>query len=162
MGMLKFDWNMLFTLINLLIFFVLMKVFLFKPIKKTLDARKELLSNQFKEADDAKKEAENLKEQYEQQLAGAEDEKAEIISEARKEARAEYDKTIDRAQADAQKIKDDVLKTAKLQSESTKRAVKEEIAQVAIQAAEKVVGREVSAQTDSDIFDEFLNESSDE
>ncbi|MGN1329422.1 MAG: F0F1 ATP synthase subunit B [Eubacterium sp.] len=159
--MLKFDWNMLWTLINLIIFFVLMKVFLFKPIKKTLDKRKELIDNQFKEADDAKQNAENLKAEYEQKLVNAEDEKAEIISKAREEARAEYDKTIERAHEDAQKIKDEAIKTANLQAESTKRAVKEEIAQVAIQAAEKVVGREVSAQTDSDIFDEFLNESSD-
>lgn len=160
--MLKFDWNMLWILINLIIFFVLMKVFLFKPIKRTLDKRKELLDNQFKEADDIKQEAENLKIQYEQQLSGVEDEKAQIISKAREDARTEYDKTIDRAQIDAQKLKEEAAKTARLQSESTKRAVKEEIAQVAIQAAEKVVGREVSAQTDSDIFDEFLNESSDE
>lgn len=159
--MLKFDWNMLWTLINLIIFFVLMKVFLFKPIKKTLDKRKELIDNQFKEADDAKAEAENLKTQYEQQLDGVEDERAQIIAKAREDAKAEYDKTIDRARDDAQKIKDEVAKAAKLQTEKAKRAVKEEIAQVAIQAAEKVVGREVSAQTDSDIFDEFLNESSD-
>lgn len=159
--MLKFDWNMLWTLINLIIFFVLMKVFLFKPIKKTLDKRKELLDNQFKEADDTKQEAEKLKLQYEQQLIGVEDEKAQIISKTREDARAEYDKTIDRARSDAQKIKADAAKTARIQAESTKRAVKEEIANVAIQAAEKVVGREVSAQTDSDIFDEFLNESSD-
>ncbi|MDD6729057.1 MAG: F0F1 ATP synthase subunit B [Eubacteriales bacterium] len=159
--MLKFDWNMLWTLINLIIFFVLMKVFLFKPIKKTLDKRKELIDNQFKEADDAKAEAENLKTQYEQQLDGVEDERAQIIAKAREDAKAEYDKTIDRARDDAQKIKDEAAKAAKLQTEKAKRAVKEEIAQVAIQAAEKVVGREVSAQTDSDIFDEFLNESSD-
>ena len=40
--MLKFDWNMLWTVINLIIFFVLMKVFLFKPIKKTMEKRQEL------------------------------------------------------------------------------------------------------------------------
>ncbi|MGN1420139.1 MAG: F0F1 ATP synthase subunit B [Eubacterium sp.] len=158
--MLKFDWNMLWMLINLIIFFVLMKVFLFKPIKKTLDKRKELIDNQFKEADEAKQDAENLKAEYEHKLENVEDEKAEIISKTREEARAEYDKTIERAREDAQKLKDEAIRTANLHAESTKRAVKEEIAQVAIQAAEKVVGREVSTQTDSDIFDEFLNESS--
>ena len=51
--MLKFDLNLLWTVINLIVFFVLMKVFLFKPIKKTLDARKELIAKQFKDAEDA-------------------------------------------------------------------------------------------------------------
>ena len=49
--MLKFDINILWTLINLIIFFVLMKLFLFKPIKKTLDMRMELIEGQFKAAE---------------------------------------------------------------------------------------------------------------
>lgn len=53
--MLKFDINILWTLINLIIFFVLMKLFLFKPIKKTLDKRKELIEGQFKAAEDKEK-----------------------------------------------------------------------------------------------------------
>ena len=55
--MLKFDINILWTLINLIIFFVLMKLFLFKPIKKTLDKRKELIEGQFKAAEDKEKKA---------------------------------------------------------------------------------------------------------
>lgn len=160
--MLKFDWNMLFVLINLIIFFILMKVFLFKPIKRTLDKRKELIENQFKEADQAKLEAEKLKQEYEQQLTSAEDEKNRIIAQAHADAKAEYNKTLDRAKADAQKLKDEADRSAKQQAENTKRAAKEEIAKVAIMAAEKVVGQSVSADTDSDIFDEFISESSDE
>ena len=58
--MLKFDINILWTLINLIIFFVLMKLFLFKPIKKTLDKRKELIEGQFKAAEDKEKKAGEL------------------------------------------------------------------------------------------------------
>ena len=160
--MLKFDWNILWTFFNLIIFYLLMRKFLFGRIQKVLDKRQELIDNKFKDADAKNAEAESFKAQYEQQLSGVEAEKTEIINKAREDARAEYDKTLDRAQLDAQKIKDDAAKTARIQSENTKRAVKEEIANIALEAAEKVVGREISAQTDSSIFDEFLNESSDD
>lgn len=158
--MLKFDWNMLWTLINLILFFVLMRVFLFKPIKKTLDKRKELIAKQFKDAEDAEQAAQEKLAQYEEKLTFVEDEKKQIILDAKDSAKAEYGRIIDKAQADAQKLKEDARKQIEAESENAKRAAKEEIASLAMQAAEKVVGANVSAKTDSDIFDEFLNESS--
>lgn len=158
--MLKFDWNMLWTLINLILFFVLMRVFLFKPIKKTLDKRKELIAKQFKDAEDAEQAAQEKLAQYEEKLTSVEDEKKQIILDAKDSAKAEYGRIIDKAQVDAQKLKEDARKQIEAESENAKRAAKEEIASLAMQAAEKVVGANVSAKTDSDIFDEFLNESS--
>lgn len=160
--MLKFDWNILWTFINLIIFFVLMRVFLFKPIKKTLDKRKELIDKQFSDADEAQKQADELKAQYEQEIQGVEETKKQILVDARDSAKAEYNKIIDRAQNDAQKIKADAKRASDLETEKARRAVKEEIAALAMETAEKVVGRNVSAQTDSDLYDEFLSEGSDE
>lgn len=108
--MLKFDLNLLWTVINLVVFFILMKVFLFKPIKKTLDKRKAMIDQQFSNADAAQKQADELKEQYQGQLSGVEDEKKQILNDARANAKAEYNKIIDRAQADADKIKSDAKK----------------------------------------------------
>ena len=155
--MLKFDINILWTLINLIIFFVLMKLFLFKPIKKTLDKRKELIEGQFKAAEDKEKKAEELQ----SQLSGVEDEKKAIIAEARNNAKGEYDKIVARANDDAVKIKQDAKKASELESEKARLAVKQEIAELAMQAATKVVEKEVSPETNKMLYDQFLNESSD-
>ena len=153
--MLKFDINILWTLINLIIFFVLMKLFLFKPIKKTLDKRKELIEGQFKAAEDKEKKADELQAEYQSQLSGVEDEKKQILAEARNNAKAEYDKIV------ATKIKTDAKKASELESEKARLAVKQQIAELAMQTATKVVEKEVSAETDKMLYDEFLNESSD-
>ena len=50
--MLKFNWNFLFMLINLVIFYLLMRKFLFKPIMKVMDKRKEIIENQFSDAEE--------------------------------------------------------------------------------------------------------------
>lgn len=160
--MLKFDWNFLWTIIDLIIFFVLMKVFLFKPIKKTLDARKELVDKQFKDADDAQKQAEELKEKYQSELDSVENEKKQIISDARADAKIEYNKIVDKAQGEAEKIKASAKRAAEIETEKAKKAAKEQIAALAMEAAEKVVSEKVSAESDSRLYDEFLNESSDE
>lgn len=68
--MLKFDLNLLWTVINLIVFFILMKVFLFKPIKKTLEKRKALIDQQFSDAEAAQKQADEMKAQYQNELGG--------------------------------------------------------------------------------------------
>ncbi|MFR6066273.1 MAG: F0F1 ATP synthase subunit B [Eubacterium sp.] len=159
--MLKFDWNILFTLINLVIFYLLMKRFLFKPILKVMNERKEMIKKQFSDADAVKAEALELKEQYENSLQGVDDEKGRILAEARQNAKTEYDKIIDRAHEDVKKMKSDAMKQIESESEKARRSAKEDIASLAIEAAEKVVAAKIDADANSNIFDEFLNESSD-
>lgn len=49
--MLQLDvWNVLFTIINLLILFVLMRIFLYKPVQKIIAKRQEEADRQFGEA----------------------------------------------------------------------------------------------------------------
>ena len=160
--MLKFDWNILFTFVNLIVFYLLMKKFLFGRIKKVMDARKELIQKQFDDAAETEKQADEKLADYESKIANVEAEGEQIIAEARDSAKAEYNKIIERAEADAQALKADAEKQIKIDSDNAKKAAKEEIASLAMQAAEKVVGRNVSAETDSDIFDDFLKESSEE
>lgn len=158
--MLKFDFNFVLTVVNLILFFVLMRVFLFKPIKKVMDKRKELIDSQFKQAEDTKAEAEQKLADYEARIADVEAEGKQIIDEARDSAKVEYNKIIDRANEDAEAIKDQTRKQMAIEQENARRASKEELAALAMQAAEKVVGMNISAKADSDIFDEFLNEGS--
>lgn len=160
--MLKFNLNFVFTLVNLIIFFVLVKMFLFKPIKKVLDKRNEMINEQLENADNAQKQAEELKEKYESQLEGVEDEKSRILVEARNSAKNEYENIISRAEEDAEKIKAKAKKASDIECEKARRAVKEEIASLAMETAKKVIGESASVQTDKEIYDKFLSESSDE
>ena len=63
--------NLLFTVLNLLVLFLLMKKFLYKPVLGVIEKRKELIDQQFELAQGAKAEAAVLKEQYENYLSDA-------------------------------------------------------------------------------------------
>lgn len=69
--MLKLDWNLLFTLINLIVFYFLMRKFLIKPITNIMEERKKLIENGLSQARQNQDEALKLKEQYEAALVGA-------------------------------------------------------------------------------------------
>ena len=81
--MLQLDvWNVLFTVINLLILFVLMRIFLYKPVQKIIAARQAEADKQFDEAAAKQSEAEELKTKYEAVLSDAENEKKKVVAEA--------------------------------------------------------------------------------
>ena len=160
--MLKFDFNLLWTIVNLIIFYLLMRFFLIKPIKKTLQARKELIDNQFKEAEDTVNAANEKMADYEDKIKNVDTEAKKIISDARDKAKVEYNKILDKANNDATRLKQDAQKQIELDTENARRDVKEELAKLAMEAAQKVVGESVSAKTDAEIYDKFLNESSED
>ena len=160
--MLKFDFNLLWTIVNHIIFYLLMRFFLIKPIKKTLQARKELIDNQFKEAEDTVNAANEKMADYEDKIKNVNTEAKEIISDARDKAKVEYNKILDKANNDATRLKQDAQKQIELDTENARRDVKEELAKLAMEAAQKVVGESVSAKTDAEIYDKFLNESSED
>lgn len=160
--MLKFDFNLLWTIVNLIVFYLLMRFFLIKPIKKTLQARKELIDNQFKEAEDTVNAANEKMADYEDKIKNVNTEAKGIISDARDKAKVEYNKILDKANNDATRLKQDAQKQIELDTENARRDVKEELAKLAMEAAQKVVGESVSAKTDAEIYDKFLNESSED
>lgn len=160
--MLKFDWNFLFVIINLVIFYLLMRKFVFGRVMATMDKRKELIQRQFDDAQQANDDALQLKNDYQAQLDQVDNEKKEIINKARAEAKIEYNKILDKAERDADKVVEDAHKAAELDAQQIKKSANEEIAQLAMETAQKIIMQNVSADSDSQLYDKFLEGSSED
>ena len=159
--MLQLDvWNVLFTVINLLILFVLMRIFLYKPVQKIIAKRQEEADRQFGEAAAKQSEAEELKTKYEAVLSDAENEKKKVVAEARKTADEEYQRIVTDAHKTASQIKDDAEAEAISQKEQILKKAEKEIADMVVDAAAKVVGSN-SADTNAALYDTFLNKAGD-
>ena len=152
--MLQLDvWNVLFTIINLLILFVLMRIFLYKPVQEEAD-------RQFGEAAAKQSEAEELKTKYQAVLSDAENEKKKVVSEARKTADEEYQRIVADAHKTASQIKDDAEAEAISQKEQILKKAEKEIADMVVDAAAKVVASN-SKDTNAALYDTFLNKAGD-
>ena len=97
--MIKIDINLVFTIINLLVLYLLMKKFLFGPIINVMDQRKAMIDQQFAEAKERQDNAKALQEQYEGALKSAKEESYQIMEQARKEAKAQADHTVEETTA---------------------------------------------------------------
>ena len=62
--MLKFEfWSIFEAVANIIILFILLKIFLFKPINKMMNERTQSIQKDIDDAEKAKKEAEELRQQ---------------------------------------------------------------------------------------------------
>ena len=151
-------WQILISLCNLLILFFILKKFLFKPVKKTLEKRQEEIDSKYNEADIAKNEALASKDKWEEQLKGASAQADDIIN----KATADAEKRSERIVSDAKVAADDIMRRAKSEAELEKQkaqaGIKKEIVDVSAAIAEKMLGREINEQDHHELIDSFIKD----
>lgn len=156
--MLNLDWNILWTIVNILVLFLFLKKFLFKPVTEMMEKRKQLIENSLQDAEDTKAEALQLKNQYEQELSHANEEAAKIINEAREKAMLETNRQLRQAREEAAKIIQDATKTIELKRQKSLQNAQAEIAGIAMLAAAKIIGKNIDNDTNKELLGDFMNE----
>lgn len=150
--------TMIATLINTLILFLVLKHFLFKPVNKILDERKQNVEETYRQADEKLTEAARLESEYTEKLANAKEESAEIVKNATKRAQTRSDEIIAEAKSEASSL---IVKANADIEKEKKRAVnqiKDEISDIALAVAEKVVEKEIDPKDHERLIESFISE----
>jgi F-type H+-transporting ATPase subunit b len=127
-------------------------------VNRTLEARQKAITGKLEDAERAKNEAENLRKDYEQQMADARSKGNAMIEEARKSAEQMKSDLIARAQAEADGI---VAKARDEAGEEKSRALSDarrEVANLSIDLAERVVGKNLDRETQLGLVDQYIAE----
>ena len=157
--MLKFEfWSIFEAVANVIILFVLLRIFLFKPINKMKAERTRTIQNDLDSAQQAKEEAEELRQQYEDSISEAREKANEIIMKAHEDAESERAAIIKKSQEEAEKIVADADKTIENERKRVLRQAQSEIADLAIEAASKIIGENVDDEKNRRLVDKFLSE----
>lgn len=145
--------GLVWTIINLIVLFLLLRHFLINPVSNIMEQRRKLIADGLQNAQDTQDEANRLKAEYEEALSGAKKESAEIVDKARIDARAEYDRIVGEAGAKAGNIIENAKENVRIEREQTMKELQSQIAGLAIASAEKIVG-----DKEQNIYDQFLEE----
>lgn len=151
-------WNILISLVNLLIIFLILKKLLFKPVKKVLDQRQGQVGKLYDDAKTAKELAEKEKEQYDEKLAMAHDEAVEIVSAAKERAERMGDEIVDEANRKATGMIKRADEEIAQQRKKAMNEIKEDISNISVDIAEKVIEREIDERDHKELIDKFINE----
>lgn len=156
--MLRIDANLLFTIINLIVLFLLLRFFLIKPVMAVIEKRENMIREQLENAGRTEKKAGELKEKYEAALAGVEDEAGELIAKARDRAKAEQESIIANANLEAGKIIKEAHAVIELEKQQEMTRLQNQVANLALNAVEKVLSEQLNEEQNDALYDRFLKE----
>ncbi len=149
-------WTMIFTWANLIILFLLLKKFLFKPVNKVLDARAEEIENTYKQAADTKSDAELMKGEYEQKMLSAKSEADGIIKSAVEAANRRSDSIVSEANEQAKHIMEKSQKQIETDKKNAIDEAKADIATMAVDVAEKIIGKKLNDSDDEQLISDII------
>ncbi len=150
-------WDMLYALLNLLILFLLVKKFLYKPVKKMLENRQATIDKEYKSAEDAKEKALSDQKLYEEKLSHAEEEADSLIQSAVLSAKSRESQILAEAKDKADGILRQAEANAELELKKAEQTIRDEIISVGTAMAGKLLEREVNTSDHKNMIDSFLN-----
>ena len=150
-------WTILISLINLLLIFIIVKKFLFKPVKKLIADREAAIDKHFSAAKDAETAALESKNAWELKLKGAEEEADAILVDATETAKRRAEQIVSDANTKAEGIVTRAEEEAVLTRKKATDEMKKEIVGVSAAIAEKMLEREINTDDHKSMIDSFID-----
>lgn len=147
----------LFTLINTLVLFFVLKKFLWGPVMKMIQDRQEEIDGMYDQAGQDKQQADLLRQEYEQKLNEAAQTGERMVKEAVARGRQRSEEILRQANAEA----DAIMRKAEADIEREKKKAvsdaKNEIAGLAVDIAGKVVEKSMDTRDHAELVDRFID-----
>ena len=150
-------WTALFTLLNTLTVIFVGTKFLFKPVMKIIADRQAEIDNLYADADKAKAEATAMEAEYKDKLSNAQATSERMVREAMARGQSREEEIIRNANAEAAAILDKAAADIAQEKKKAINDAKDEISDLALAIAGKVVGKSLSDADQTKLVDEFID-----
>ena len=151
-------WTALFTLLNTLTIYFVAKKFLFKPVMKMIRERQEEIDGMYASADKTCSEAEAMADEYRQKLSAATETSERMVKEAVERGQRREEEIIRSANEEASAIRQKASADIAQEKKKAINDAKDEISEMAMAIAEKVVGRTLNEADQASLVDHFIEE----
>ena len=150
-------WNILISLANLLILYVVIKKFLYAPVKRVLAERQSQIDESYAKASQAEQAALESKAEWECKMLTARSEADEIIQTAKTNASKRAEKIVTEASERAEEIVRQAELDASLELERAQQDIKYQIVNVSAALAEKMLAREINTSDHRELIDSVID-----
>ncbi|MCI6737260.1 MAG: F0F1 ATP synthase subunit B [Intestinibacter sp.] len=152
------SWELLFQIINTVILFLVLKKILFKPVLNIIEKRENMIQEDLAAGAKAKNEGIALKKEYEEKVSIAKEEGREIIRQATARAEEKSNQIVSDAQAEAVALKAKASKDIAQEKEQAIAEIRNDISDIAILAASKVLEEDIDKSKHEDLIEKFIKE----
>ncbi|MDD2400948.1 MAG: F0F1 ATP synthase subunit B [Clostridia bacterium] len=150
--------DLLFSMINFLVLLVILNKFLYKPLLSMLDTRKEQISKDLDNAEIAKNEAQQMKEEYIKQMEQAKKDAQAIIDKATGLGEETKESIINQAREESIRITEKAQEMIRLEKEEALGQLRDEVSSLVVLAAGKVIGKTIDRETHEKFINDFIEE----
>ncbi len=151
---------LLSQIVNFAILYFLLSRFVFPPVLKMLDERKQTIADGLSAAEIARQEAEDERSQLMSQLESERSEAQKRIAEASTQAEKVKTEILASAQKEAEEIKVKAMQEAEAEKQRILADAKKQIAELTMLATERVVRRGMDQSLQHQLIEDFLSETS--
>lgn len=148
----------LFVLISFILLVLLVKHYAWGPVTKMMDKRVNKITGDLDYADKERKDAEQLKDQRSDALKSSKTEAVQIVSNAKKAGESQRTDIVNKAHAEASDINKRAQSDAKKAKQDAMQSVTNDVAQLSVDIASKIIGRELSVDDQKNLIDSYIKE----
>ncbi len=154
MGLLFNIPDFVWAIINLIVLYLVLKKLLFKPVTEFMEDRSNSIKQQLEDSKRVNEEASQLKVNYEKKLEAAKKDADKIIRDATVKAQDEHDNIIRQAKAEVEIMKEKAKEEIELERKEMMKSMRNEVVSLALEAASKVV----EANMDTEMNRKLVND----
>ncbi len=144
-------------IVNVIILYFILRWLLFKPVSKFMKNREQTYLNRAEAVKNREREAKIMKEKYNQLLDNAQQEAATLLNKSNEMAQKQSNEIVNRAHDRAKDILDRSYREIEMEKHLVMQDMKTEIADMAVQIAEKILQREISREDNQRVINDFFD-----
>jgi F-type H+-transporting ATPase subunit b len=148
----------IWTIVSFAVLVLLLSKVAWKPLLAALKEREDGIRNAIDDAAGAKRSADGLKAQYEQELAKAQDTASGLISQARVEGQKVREQMLKDAETEARRLTEQVKKQLEEEKSKLSRELRAEVAGLSVKLAEKLLRHAIDAKENQALVDGFIKD----
>jgi F-type H+-transporting ATPase subunit b len=149
---------MIWTLVCFAVTFVVLKRYAFAPIQKNIDQRRDRIREALDEADRARTESERLMAEQREALAKARADAEQMLAEARTVADAQNRRLREELDEERKRRLEETRKDIEAETQRALGQIRAEVADLALEATEKVTGKVLGADDQRRLIEEAVKE----
>lgn len=153
--------DVILVMISTILIVLIAKKFFWSKLVAFVEKRQQLVQANIDSSLALKKEAEDLKDQYNKQIMSAGQEANIILENARAQATQEKKQILSKAQQEAVLLKQKAQEDIEREKRNAQNSMKDAIGEVAVDVAKRFVADQMDEETQKKYVDDFLSEAGD-
>jgi F-type H+-transporting ATPase subunit b len=149
---------MIWTVVTFLVLLFVLRKLAWKPLLEALDSREKRIDDALTKAEKAQREAEQAIAENRKRSDEAMRQAEQLIERARQDAEQTRQKLVEEARAESQRVVDQGMRRIESEQRAAMQEMRGIAADLAIQAAAKLIQSSLTEQKQREIVDQFLKE----